>query len=657
MKMYPGRVFSHPEFMALPPYVFSGADFALMPSRDEPFGLVAVEFGRKGVLCVGTCVPELQLPLNLSIAWVSGLIIHLMFFSFFSPFLTASLKRKGADSKLRAGARVGGLGNMPGWWFTIESTTSRHFIQQFKMAIDNALRSKPDVRAIMRARATKQRFPVSQWVEDLEKLQSSAIEISHKQGGMEKRPTFESPNTPTILETPGMLSILRTRAPPSKRPRPAVVTATNRSSPLSTISESHSRSIVRPHFGVARSQSEMSEVSDQGRLVTSFSEGRLLSKASPGLGSKMGPSSKRKAPPRLILNTSPNMIAKTNVQAVRSQTDEDLKDDNQRPSIPRSLTSLNVAKRPPEKEQGTRERVKRPEPKRSQTMPQLHPDDRKVVRLLGMRLSSKRASELIAPKHSPKSSDGTSPRHPSSPSTPVTPDTGYFTPPTTPTPPPSRQRVSFYTNSTAPTAVSGDNSVSGNNSEGTATSITDDSSGAKSLTTTAQNPDAVDSFPSLGSHKSSHGGIPVLSTSDVKGQKPDNILQNVTPFFSDPDKIYETIFKQKMKSIKGKTSENNLCIEEFLVEREKSWYTKIRAAELRKASEAQAPQQRQEIREEGAREDQFGLGDKYKPPSGLKRVLRMKIGDWPVYSFLLAFVRDTIPSFTKGQTLLTLNYP
>lgn len=53
MEIYKGRVFSQPEFTALPPYMFSGADFALMPSRDEPFGLVAVEFGRKGVLCVG----------------------------------------------------------------------------------------------------------------------------------------------------------------------------------------------------------------------------------------------------------------------------------------------------------------------------------------------------------------------------------------------------------------------------------------------------------------------------------------------------------------------------------------------------------------------------------------------------------------------------
>lgn len=54
MEMYPDRVYSRPEFTALPPYLFSGADFALIPSRDEPFGLVAVEFGRKGALGVGS---------------------------------------------------------------------------------------------------------------------------------------------------------------------------------------------------------------------------------------------------------------------------------------------------------------------------------------------------------------------------------------------------------------------------------------------------------------------------------------------------------------------------------------------------------------------------------------------------------------------------
>jgi glycogen synthase len=56
MKKFPGRVFSKPEFTALPPFIFSGAEFALIPSRDEPFGLVAVEFGRKGALGIGARV-------------------------------------------------------------------------------------------------------------------------------------------------------------------------------------------------------------------------------------------------------------------------------------------------------------------------------------------------------------------------------------------------------------------------------------------------------------------------------------------------------------------------------------------------------------------------------------------------------------------------
>jgi len=92
MQKYPRRVFSKPEFTQLPPYIFSGAEFALIPSRDEPFGLVAVEFGRKGALGVG--------------------------------------------------ARVGGLGQMPGFWYTVESMTPSHLLQQFRQAIVSALECK-----------------------------------------------------------------------------------------------------------------------------------------------------------------------------------------------------------------------------------------------------------------------------------------------------------------------------------------------------------------------------------------------------------------------------------------------------------------------------------------------------------------------------------
>ncbi|KAJ6136759.1 hypothetical protein N7497_012312 [Penicillium chrysogenum] len=67
MKLYPGRVCSKPQFTVLPQFIFSGADFALIPSRDEPFGLVAVEFGRKGALVESTTTSHLLKQFKLAI--------------------------------------------------------------------------------------------------------------------------------------------------------------------------------------------------------------------------------------------------------------------------------------------------------------------------------------------------------------------------------------------------------------------------------------------------------------------------------------------------------------------------------------------------------------------------------------------------------------
>ncbi|EEB09010.2 alpha-1,3-glucan synthase Mok13 [Schizosaccharomyces japonicus yFS275] len=130
MNRYPGRVFSKPEFTQLPPYIFSGADFVLIPSRDEPFGLVAVEFGRKGALGIG--------------------------------------------------ARVGGLGQMPGWWYTVESNATSHLLRQFEQACRQALSSSPNVRAKLRAKSARQRFPVLEWVSKLDRLMNGCIRLSKK---------------------------------------------------------------------------------------------------------------------------------------------------------------------------------------------------------------------------------------------------------------------------------------------------------------------------------------------------------------------------------------------------------------------------------------------------------------------------------------------
>ncbi|KAK0731957.1 alpha amylase [Lasiosphaeris hirsuta] len=130
-RMFPGRVFHRAEFTALPPFIFGGAEFALIPSRDEPFGLVAVESGRQGALGVG--------------------------------------------------ARVGGLGQMPGFWYTSESISPQHLLAQFRKAIQSALASTPEQRATMRAWSAKQRFPVAEWVQRVNTLHSEAIRIHNSE--------------------------------------------------------------------------------------------------------------------------------------------------------------------------------------------------------------------------------------------------------------------------------------------------------------------------------------------------------------------------------------------------------------------------------------------------------------------------------------------
>ncbi|KAJ8521655.1 hypothetical protein ONZ45_g1682 [Pleurotus djamor] len=133
MEMHPDRVFSKPEFTALPPFLFSGADFALIPSRDEPFGLVAVEFGRKGALGVGS--------------------------------------------------RLGGLGLMPGWWYPVESTATSHMLSQLTKTVKMALRSSEEERAILRARSAVQRFPVVEWRQRMEDFHKRSITNSRNAAG------------------------------------------------------------------------------------------------------------------------------------------------------------------------------------------------------------------------------------------------------------------------------------------------------------------------------------------------------------------------------------------------------------------------------------------------------------------------------------------
>ena len=467
MKIYPGRVYSKPEFTALPPYIFSGAEFALIPSRDEPFGLVAVEFGRKGALGVG--------------------------------------------------ARVGGLGQMPGWWYTVESTSTTHLIHQFKTACKEALSSKAEVRARMRARSAKQRFPVVKWVEGLETLQTTAINTHHKENTRSlnhSRPTSEI-GTPSGYLTPNRVSGLWTPSGVMTPSRP---------------STSDSAFNTRPHTPTLEDMAELRRISDpymairQGPHGAHVDDGYL--RPANALQSRIG-------------------------YAVTDHDDPDYGYDSTDPIDEYAAHSMEVD---PQLE--TPSAIGRPSPH-------------------GLGLPP-----ILAQSDSPHLDDHLLP-------------------------------------------------------------------------------------PNL---MSSRHHLSTLSLDSVVGARKDFLLQKVDPFFTDSTGEFYQAFEKKLDVLDGKSSEDQLCIEDYLVKSERKWFDKFRDAKLGKSPAATTPASsvfrmkrdlensppelsyvpQHEPEDDSSADDrtskarhtsnQFLLAEDYVPPKGLRKLLQARIGDWPLYSFLLAFV-------------------
>ena len=476
MKMYPDRVYSKPQFTALPPYIFSGAEFALIPSRDEPFGLVAVEFGRKGALGVG--------------------------------------------------ARVGGLGQMPGWWFTIESTTTKHLIHQFKGAIKGALASDQETRAVMRARSGLQRFPVAQWVEDLEILQSTSIKRHQQVEG--KRASRLGPE----VQLNGLASGYNSALPSLP------VTAPN-SEPSSRIG---SRAVSRSG---SRAGSPTRTPSEQpnGR---SYGPGhsQILSKRLKSLQSM------KKSHSGMSLDSLTNGEGSSNNNGL---------------------------------------------------FPIPSHDDRG----LEMRLTN--IDEDNA--------------RPDGESTPTSSETGHIS------------------------AIH----------SGAATPVT-----------------AVTDFGERGTVYENQGNFmrnsSTLSVNSVVGENKSFNLQEVDPSFTDPTGIYTRMYEKMLESLNSKTSENKLCIEDCLTKSEKNWFGRFHDAKLGKSAPTTPASSiyrgksmigvhertdDSSISSEGdAGTAQFMLGENYKAPTGVRKLMNHKIGDWPLYSFLLA-LGQIIAANSYQITLIT----
>ncbi|KAL4897915.1 hypothetical protein BDV59DRAFT_198175 [Aspergillus ambiguus] len=519
MKLYPGRVFSRPEFTALPPYIFSGAEFALIPSRDEPFGLVAVEFGRKGALGIG--------------------------------------------------ARVGGLGQMPGWWYNIESPTTSHLLQQFKLAIGSALNSKPQVRAKMRARSAKQRFPVAQWVEDLEILQTTAVRI-HSKGQAKSQGQSTTPsgyNTPSGVVTPsGMMT-------------PPIASGTMTPTGVQTPPVAHSRD------GSYSNSNRFSAYGAQQRNTIVYSRD-----PSPGgnekprsglskhlsLGVRAGPGHLvRRGRRRLRRSYIGNDESGTNSMTEESGSDDDV--------VPSYYGDEEYTLTPEQIEEG-----------------------RRAAAIQRESQGQSPAGEYFNRRHSSQGS--------------------------------LQRAVTSAANS-------------------------DLEEGAPQPTRPG--------YAQPGNRLSCSSA---LSVDSIIGEKKDYKLQKVDPFFTDSNGEYYKVFERKLEALNGSNSENQLCIEEYLVKSERKWFDKFRDARLGRNQspassvfhnklETTSPTGSVSNDDSGSgsrdlgsdakgEQDEFKLGRDYVPPSGPRKWMQVRIGGWPIYSLFLG-LGQIIAANSYQITLLT----
>ena len=153
-----------------------------------------------------------------------------------------------------------------------------------------------------------------------------------------------------------------------------------------------------------------------------------------------------------------------------------------------------------------------------------------------------------------------------------------------------------------------------------------------------------------------------LSLGSVLQGKKDYKLQSVEPFFTDPTGLYYNAFDKKLEKLNGKTSEGPLCIEDYLTSSEKDWFNRFRNVKMGKSAAASPASsvfrlplinermvpsaitstvELEHFDAHNNAHEQYLLNDDYQPPTRMKKFLLRRIGEWPLYSFLLAFVSQS----------------
>ena len=582
----------------------------------------------------------------------------------------------------------------PRWWYTIESTTSKHLISQFKMAIEGALASKKGVRATMRARSAKQRFPIAQWQEDLSIMQETAIKLSQRAAFKQREKIARYSGTVSGVSTPSrifrgqwsMPSTAMHSTLPSALPSGTTTRATSpvreaKSGPLSLGFK------FGPGHAPARGRKKRNR----------------LSKSRPGSRTpSIGPRSGRSTSVNTATNTATNTASNSRVGSrasspvgtgfFRRRSRSRLADDSalsmnehapDMPPLPEDMTQAgtrgvsrstegardlltNSNNRPrqgdihrfdfgnPDGNSTTRQivsgsntpygsRTPRASSTRRNSMsgdeteltdveeriideyilsPEEQESSRRDRRLARLKMSFTTHQAGNAPDASLQI-----PTRPYRPTSSGSISSSSFSPPGTPRPEQSLVETGSIS------------SASGNHEE-------------NSLVPSANN----------------------LSLGSVLQGKKDYKLQSVEPFFTDPTGLYYNAFEKKLEKLNGKTSEGALCIEDYLTSSEKDWFNRFRNVKMGKSA-AESPassvfrlplinermipsattstMELQHLDAHNNAHEQYLLNDDYKPPTRIKKLLLRRIGEWPLYSFLLAFVSSTLCSPNDLRLILT----
>jgi alpha-1,3-glucan synthase len=406
-------------------------------------------------------------------------------------------------------------------------------LHQFKAAIKEALDSKPNIRREMRARSAKQRFPVAQWVQSLERLQSQAIAIHEKEHKGRRSKSGSSIRPMSSYSTLSLPYDLASGAP----------------SPSNSPPRSRRVSAAGPFLVPGENQSHNRTPSPMRRVEPpppTSGLGRSLS-----LGVRNGPGSVRGRGRRAGAAAGENRPVST----IQEYDDEE-SSENDDQSINEFYISVEEA-------EFARTRVIMDDALNPvSTRPESRPDSRR---------------------------SSTSGGHPDSP--PQDAETGLLD---------------------------------------------------------APRPTSTLLSPGLYSQKRNSSA---LSLDLVVGDKKDYQLQHVDPTFNDTKGEYYHEFESMLASLDAKNSDNDLAIETFLEKSEKEWHKRFLAARLSRGRGDSVDHDRRSsiylgrkgdrsssVTQGFEKDDEFEvlLGRNYKRPTGLRRILQYRVGDWPLYSLLLA---------------------